>query len=240
MSEQAVRGWPLGESRHLQFLRENALSIAALTLFAFSFAGQTLTGLHVANDEARQHGAAILTLGAYLRSGAFVEATFENWESEFLQMGLFVILTKYLRQRGSSESKPLPADGKPSDGPEDDDPRNAAEDPKAPWPVRRGGWVLKVYERSLSIALFSLFAMSVVLHAVGGASKYNEDALRHGEATVSTLGYLGTSQFWFESFQNWQSEFLSIAVLIVLSIFLRERGSPQSKPVASPHGATGC
>jgi len=197
--------------------------------------GMTATGWQVSNEDLTQHGAAAQSLGAYLTSGDFAEALFENWESDFLQMGLFVILTKYLRQRGSSESKSL-------DGPDDvdDDPRNAAEDPKAPWPVRRGGWVLKFYESSLSVALFTLFGLSVTLHAVGGAAKFNEDARRHGEATVSTLGYLGTSQFWFESFQNWQSEFLSIAVLIVLSIFLRERGSPQSKPVAAPHDATGC
>jgi hypothetical protein len=105
--------------------------------------------------------------------------------------------------------------------------------------VRRGGIALKLYEHSLSIALLLLFAVSFVLHAVGGAAEYSEEQLAHGGAAVSTLAYIGTSRFWFESFQNWQSEFLAVGALFVLTIFLRERGSAQSKPVAAPHSDTG-
>lgn len=216
-----------------RFWKNNALSIAALALFFLSFVGHALTGWSVANDEAKQHGAAALSFLGYLVSGDFAESVFENWESEFLQMGLFVVLTKFLRQKGSSESKDF--------GPQrvDDDPRDARGEPNVPGPVKRGGVLLAVYERSLSLALLGLFLASLVLHAIGGASKFNEDALRHGGRTVSAFGYLCSAQFWFESFQNWQSEFLSVAVLILLSVVLRERGSSQSKPVAAPHAATG-
>lgn len=217
-----------------RFWRENSLSIVATLLFLGSLVGQIVTGQSVANAEARAHGAALVSLSQYLRSGDFLEVTFENWESEFLQMALFVVLTKYLRQRGSSESKKITEHDAV-----DDEPRAKREDPEAPWPVRAGGVWTTLYERSLSLALGALFAASFVLHAVGGTHKHNVDALRHGEPTVSVLGYLGSAQFWFESFQNWQSEFLSMAVLVLLSIVLRERGSAQSKPVAAPHAQTG-
>ena len=217
-----------------KFVAENGLSLVALLLFLGTIAGQAATGFRVANDEAREHHDAPPGFGEYLVSGDFTEAVFENWESEFLQMGIFVLLTKYLRQKGSSESKGF-------DGPEavDEDPRDKRYDPDAPWPVRRGGLVLAVYQRSLFLSLMLLFAASFVMHAIGGVDKHNQEQLRHGGGTLSTLAYLGTAQFWFESFQNWQSEFLSVAVLVLLSIFLRERGSPQSKPVAAPHAETG-
>ena len=107
------------------------------------------------------------------------------------------------------------------------------------WPVRRGGFILKLYENSLSLALFLLFVISFILHASGGAREYNEQEIAHGGQAISVLQYVVTSKFWFESLQNWQSEFFSIAVLVVLSIFLRQKGSPESKPVDSPHSMTG-
>ena len=216
-----------------QRIGENGLSLAAFALFLASFVGQAISGWYVANDEAHAHGASALSFGAYLKSGAFMESVFENWESEFLQMAVFVVLTKFLKQKGSSESKVL-------EGEEDvdEDPQKKKDDPDAPWPVRRGGIVLALYQRSLFIALLALFALSFVLHGVGGVRQHNEEALRHDEATVSFVAYLATSKFWFESFQNWQSEFLSVAALVLLSIVLRERGSPQSKPVAAPHAHT--
>jgi hypothetical protein len=215
------------------FVRDNALTLAIFGLFVVSVVGQALTGHAVHDSEATQHGEAAISLWQYLSTGHFIEAIFENWESEFLQIALFVILTKYLRQKGSSESKSKDKE------PVDEDPREHQNDPNVPWPVRKGGLVLVLYERSLSIALVLLFIASFALHAVGGARAHNVDELRHGGTPVSALGYVGTSQFWFESFQNWQSEFLSVGALIVLSIFLRERGSPQSKPVAAPHAETG-
>ena len=163
-----------------------------------------------------------------------MEAVFENWESEFLQMGAYVVLTAVLRQKGSPESKRLA-------GPEDvdEDPRGHRHDKDAPWPVRRGGVALRLYEHSLSLALLALFVASFALHVAGGTSAYNQEQAAHGGAPVSVVGYLGTARLWFQSLQNWQSEFLAIGVLVVLSVSLRERGSPESKPVHHPHGETG-
>jgi hypothetical protein len=224
----------LRRQRLKKFVRENGLSISMFLLFSMSLAGQSLTGLATRNDEALEHGEPAIGLLEYVTSGDFSEAVFENWESEFLQMAVFVVVTKFLRQRGSSESKSLD-----EPDPVDDDPRKARDDPSAPWPVRRGGLVLTLYERSLSIALFTLFLASFLLHAWGGMHQYNEDQLRHGGTALSFIGFLGTSTFWQQSFQNWQSEFLSITVIVMLSIVLRERGSSQSKPVAAPHAQTG-
>lgn len=203
-------------------------------LFVVFFAGMVGTGLHAYNSEQADHGQQAVSLAGYLVSGDFIEATFENWESEFLQMGMYVVLTAHLFQRGSSESKPVD-----QPAPQDEDPRTVPPRPGLPWPVRRGGWVLALYERSLSTMFFVLFFASIALHAVGGAKAYSEDQLLHGGEPVSTLGYLGTSQFWFESMQNWQSEFLAIAVMVGASVYLRHRGSAESKPVAEPHRATG-
>jgi hypothetical protein len=234
MATHVVHGVPRGRGKLATFVRENGLSLAALALFLMTLVGQALTGLHVANDEAREHGDAPMGLVEYVKSGDFAEAVFENWESEFLQMALFVVLTKFLRQKGSSESKPLDEHEEV-----DEDPKKRKNDPKAPWPVRRGGIVLAIYQRSMFIALMLLFVGSFLMHGIGGASKQSEELLRHGGQAVGVVEYLGTSQFWFESFQNWQSEFLSVAVLVLLSIVLRERGSPQSKPVHAPHSETG-
>jgi len=193
-----------------------------------------LSGASTYSDEQLAHGEPAVTVLQYLGTGNFLEATFENWESEFLQMGMYVILTVFLFQKGSSESKPM---GRTS--PQDEDPRQAKLKESTPWPVRHGGWVLKLYEHSLSIMFLLLFLASIALHAVGGAEDYNSDQEAHGQPTVTVLGYLATSRFWFESFQNWQSEFLAVAVLVGASVYLREKGSPESKPVAEPHYETG-
>jgi hypothetical protein len=218
-----------------RILRQNGLSIVMFGLFLCSVVGQSIMGFHEYNDDQQEHGQAGVSYVEYLGSGHFVEAIFENWESEFLQMGAYVILTAFLYQKGSPESKKL--DEKES---VDKDPSNAGRKKKgAPWPVRRGGFVLKIYENSLSLALFTLFLISFALHAAGGARLYSHEQMLHGSPSVSTLQYLGTSRFWFESLQNWQSEFLSVFTLVILSIFLRQRGSPESKPVDSPHSKTG-
>ncbi len=219
-------------------LRENGLSIAAFSIFVVCLFGQFVTGLASYNDDQREHGQPTVSAAQYVRSGHFIEVTFENWESEFLQMAAFVVLTAMLYQKGSPESKELDKEEEV-----DEDPRDALRSPKkrakAPGPVLRGGIALTLYEHSLSLALTSLFVISFALHAIGGAEAFNEEQVTHGGDTVSTLGYMGTSRFWFESFQNWQSEFLAVASLVVLSIYLRELGSPESKPVAAPHDETG-
>ena len=215
------------------FWRNNSLSVVVFGLFLLFLVGQTLTGWRTCNEERGERHLAPLALPAYLTSGAFLEATMENWESEFLQAAAFVLLTVYLRQRGSAESKSM-------EGEEavDRDPRASRHKKDAPWPVRRGGVVLRIYEYSLTLAFLALFILSFVLHAVGGMREHNEQ-LTQAESPVSLLQYLHSAKFWFESFQNWQSEFLALGAMAVLSIHLRQRGSPESKPVDAPHSSTG-
>ena len=218
-----------------RILRENGLSIVLFLLFFFSVAGQSITGFHEYNEDQQEHKQPVIGFTEYLTSGHFVEAIFENWESEFLQMGMYVLLTAFLYQKGSPESKSLYE----KEAVDRDPAKKRKKGKNVPWPVRRGGLVLKLYENSLCIALFALFIISFALHAAGGAKEYSQDQLEHGGQAVSMMQYMGTSRFWFESFQNWQSEFLSVGLLIIFSIFLRQKGSPESKPVDAPHSETG-
>ena len=218
-----------------RFFRENGLSLVLFGVFFFSLVGQFLTGFEEYNKDQRDHREPTVDYVEYLGTGHFIEAVFENWESEFLQMAAYVILTIFLIQKGSSESRKPDAVER-----QDIIPDRARYDKNAPFPVRRGGLILKLYENSLSIALLTLFAASFMLHAYGGAKDYNQEQAAHGETeTVSTIQYIGTSRFWFESFQNWQSEFFSMGMMVVLSVFLRQKGSPESKPVDAPHDETG-
>lgn len=216
------------------WVRDRGLSLALLALFAISLAGQIGAGWLVYNETAIRHAEPAVALVAYLATGHFLEALFENWESEFLQMAAFVMLTTVLWHRGSAESR------RP-DVVElvDADPRDFAGEPGAPWPVRRGGWVLRVYEQSLGLAFVLLFLLSWVGHAVGGWREFRGDELAHGAPAPSLGEYVLSSRFWFESLQNWQSEFLAIAAMVWLSVYLRQRWSPESKPVHAPHSETG-
>ena len=216
-------------------LRNNGLFLACMGLFLVFFAAMVVSGWHVYNQEQLEHGGTgQVTVAGYFLTGDFVEATFENWESEFLQMAMYVVLTAFLYQRGSSESKPID-----SHAAQDDDPSEHSHDRTAPWPVRRGGWTLRLYENSLALAFFLLFFASWALHALGGARAYSDEQQQHGQPAVSVWEYLTTAQFWFESMQNWQSEFVAVAAIVVLSVFLRQRNSAESKPVADPHTDTG-
>jgi len=218
-----------------RIFRENGLTIVLLLLFVIFWVGQSIAGHREYNNEQQEHGQPTLSFGPYLRSAHFWEATTENWESEWLQIFGYVILTAILYQKGSAESKKLD-----EHEPVDKEPRASRRKRNVPWPVRRGGLILKLYEHSLSLAFLLLFFISITLHAVAGAAEYNQEQTEHGQPSgLSVLQYAGTSRFWFESLQNWQSEFLSIAAMVVLSIFLRQRGSPESKPVDSPHSETG-
>jgi hypothetical protein len=216
-----------------KFLRENGLSLTLLTITLLTLAGNVVTGWHVYNGELRDFHRPEISFGAYLTSGHCIESVFENWESEFLQMGLYVLFTAFLFQKGSSESKS-------PDEPEEVDREPSLRRANAPWPVRRGGWVLKLYENSLSLAFMLLFLASFLLHASGGVRYYNAQQAMLGKPERLTMPeFMGTSEFWFQSLQNWQSEFLSMLAVVVLSIFLRQKGSPESKPVDAAHGETG-
>ncbi|MBK0404296.1 hypothetical protein I5M27_14965 [Adhaeribacter sp. BT258] len=219
------------KSKFLRFLYENSLSLVVTFFMLATIVGQAFTGWDVYNQELEEMDLAPLSLLQYLGSGHFIEAIFENWESEFLQMGLYVMLTIWLRQKGSSESKQLYE--------KEDVDREPQPKKDAPLPVRIGGFALAVYKHSLSIAFFLLFFITFYLHALGGAEVYNIEQADQGKETVTVMGYMATSRFWFESLQNWQSEFLSIVSIVVFSIFLRQQGSPESKPVDAPHDETG-
>lgn len=215
-------------------VRDNGLTIALMLLFAASLSGHWIAGWHVANADAARHGEPLMSLWSYAVSPEFLSSVFENWESEFLQMSAYVVLTAMLVQRGSAESKD-PDESEPRDG--DLEARGCAQD--APAILRWGPVWRALYARSLGIALALLFVASFVIHWTQSARVAAQEAVEHGERASTTVEYLLDPQLWFESFQNWQSEFLSTAVLVVLSIYLRQRESPESKPVAKPHAQTG-
>lgn len=214
-----------------QALKNNGLSIAFFLLFLISLTGQVFSGLREHNREAAEEGGEQLSAMQYLTSGHFLQATFENWESEFLQMALFVVLTIFLYQKGSSESKD-------PEGGEEVDKEPSSKKRDAPLPVKQGGWMLQVYKHSLSLVLFLLFLFSFLLHFYGSLKDHNEEQLLKGEPATTAWAYLSSSRFWFESFQNWQSEMLSVLTIVLLSVFLRQKGSAQSKPVDAPHYKT--
>jgi hypothetical protein len=212
------------------FLKRNGLSIAVLVMMLATWSGQALTGRAAHNQQLAEHGQPGITLLAYITGTDFWSATFENWESEFLQMGVYVLLTVWLRQKGSAESRPL----------------DESEEYNSPTPLhlqpaawRRGGVVRWLYANSLSIAFLLLFAASFAGHLLGSWRKSISEAALHQQPPESLGQYMVDPTFWFESFQNWQSEFLAVLSLVVLSIFLRQKDSPQSKKVDEPHDKTG-
>jgi hypothetical protein len=221
--------------------RENGLTIVLLAIFALLMVGMSISGWLDHNIDLAESGQLQLGYWRYLLSSHFVEGVFENWESEFLQMGAYVYITVFLRQRGSAESNAF-------DDEEDLDSlkwekiaqqTTHPDYPRIPAVVRRGGWKLKVYENSLTLSFLAMFLFSMFGHAAGGVAEYNREQALHGEAPISLGRYLVSSHFWWESFQNWQSEFLAVASIVVLTIWLRQKGSSESKEVAAPHRKTG-
>ena len=214
------------------FFYRNSLSIVVLSLMIIFWAAQFVTGWKDHNETRSEHGEPALTRMEYLSSGHFISSTFENWESEFLQMALFVVLTMHLFQKGSSESK----------DPDKKDEVDREPNPKkkdAPWAVKKGGFILSIYKYSLSISLFLLFILSFCFHWYGSLLHYNKEQTLKHQPTETAIQYIGDSRFWFESFENWQSEFLSVFAIVILSIYLRQINSPQSKPVDAAHSETG-
>jgi len=218
------------------FFRDNSLSIVFGALFLAALVGQALSGMADYNAQQQAQGLATVSLGEYITSSTFGVDVMENWQSEYLQFFLFIFLTVWLIQLGSTESKPVGDEGEQSDK-EQKVGRYADEDSPA-W-AKAGGWRTALFSRSLGALMGGLFLLTWAASSVAGWAAYNSEQLADREDPVSWLGYLGEADFWNRSFQNWQSEFLAVGSMAVFSVYLRHRGSPESKPVGEPHATTG-
>jgi hypothetical protein len=221
-----MRGW----------LRENSLTLAFTVLLLAAIVGQAFTGEASYNEAALDAGLPRLTLGQYVTSSQFAVDVAENWQSEYLQFLLYILLTVWLLQKGSPESKPLDKAGRESD---EEQKVGRHADVGSPGWAKTGGWRTSLYSRSLGLAMGTVFLGSWTAQLVAGRSAYNAEQLQDLQDPLSWSGYLNAPDFWNRTFQNWQSEFLAVGSMVVFSIYLRERGSPESKPVGSAHSTTG-
>jgi hypothetical protein len=218
-----------------RFLRDNGLSIFFLVIFLVALVGQAIVGHSDYNHQQIAHNDPTLSLPRYVTSSAFWVDVMENWQSEYLQFTLYILATVWLVQRGSTESKEPGEEGLQSDDEQQVGDHAQADSPR--W--ARGGWRTGLYSRSLVTVMGLIWLASWAASAVTGRIAYNAEQFDHHEAALSLVQYLGTSDFWDRTLQNWQSEFLAVGSMAVLSIYLRERGSPESKPVGAAHDATG-
>ncbi len=219
-----------------RFLREHGLSLFFGLIFLLSLLGQAVAGRAEFNNQQVTQGLPPLSLASYLVSADFVTDVMENWQSEFLQFLLYIVVTVWLLQRGSPESKTLDKAGLESD--EDQKVGKYAEDDSPLW-ARVGGLRTTIYSNSLGLAMGTIFLLSWLAQSISGVTAYNEEQLSQLQAPISWVSYITSADFWSRTLQNWQSEFLAVGTMAVLSIYLRQRGSPESKPVGSPHDATG-
>jgi len=219
-----------------RWLFEQSLTLFFLGIFLLSLVGQSVAGLAAYNDEQRAHGEHGLSYGRYLVSSDFGGNVMENWQSEFLQFTMFILVTVWLVQRGSTESKTVEEAGLESDA----DARVGEDAPRgAPGWARVHGWRRRVYENSLGLAMLAIFLASWFAQSLNGWRMFDDEQTAHGQAAISWLAYVGNADFWNRTLQNWQSEFLAVATMTAFSIYLRQRGSPESKPVGAPHSETG-
>jgi hypothetical protein len=218
------------------FLRANSLSLGFGVLFLGTLVGQALAGVADFNDQRIANGLAEISLSRYLTSSSFAVDVMENWQSEYLQFFLYVFATVWLVQRGSSESKELHLVGT-----ESDEEQRVGEHARADSPawVRAGGWRTAVYSRSLGLVMGGCFLLTWGAMSVAGWAAYNADQLTNHEDPVSWAGYLTHPDFWNRTLQNWQSELLAVGSMAIFAVYLRQRGSPESKPVGAAHGDTG-
>ena len=220
----------------MRTLRAHGLSLFFLALFVAALIGQAIAGHAEFNNEAVEHGSETLSLWSYLVSPAFGQAVMENWQSEYLQFTLFILATVWFVQKGSPESKKLDQVGTESD---EEQKAGAHATERSPRWARTRGVRLFVYSNSLLLVMGTIWLGSWLAHSLTGWRTYNETQLEHGGTTLSWVQYLGAADFWETTLQNWQSEFLAVGSMAVLAIYLRQRGSPESKPVGTPHEATG-
>ncbi|MDG9717658.1 hypothetical protein QC282_13760 [Streptomyces sp. DH24] len=207
-----------------------------MAAFLICLAGQAVAGHAEFNNQLRTDGMAPLTFGAYLTTSDFAVDVTENWQSEYLQFFLYIFATVYLLQRGSPESKELDRSGTESD--RDQMVGEHARDDSPRWAAAKG-WRQVIYSRSLGLVMGSIFLLSWLAQSIAGVAAYNEQQLRQLQAPVSWSQYLSSADFWSRTLQNWQSELLAVASMAILAIYLRQRGSPESKPVGASHSATG-
>jgi hypothetical protein len=219
-----------------QFLKHNGLSVVFLLMFLGSLGGQAIAGHADFNEQQRFHGDPAISVGRYLTSSSFAVDVMENWQSEYLQFTTFILLTVWLLQRGSPESKELDKAGRESD---EDQKVGPHADEKSPRWAKVGGIRTKIFENSLLLVMGTFWVATWVAQSIAGVVQYNSDRLDHQLPTVSWLTYLGRPDFWNRTLQNWQSEFLAVGSMAILAVYLRQRGSPESKPVGAPHHTTG-
>ena len=219
-----------------RLLRQNSLTLFFLGIFLMAVVVQSLTGWHDFNNDQLRHQGEAISFGRYLVSSDFGAALLENWQSEYLQFTLYVMGTVWLLQRGSPESKELDRQGTESDQRQKVGSHAGSRSPR--W-ARAGGWRTAVYSNSLLLVMGAIWLASWFGQSVTGRSEYNEMRFEHHQDALSYLGYLGSADFWERTMQNWQSEFLAVASMAILSVYLRQRGSPESKPVGASHEATG-
>ena len=220
----------------MRFLRHNGLSIFFLALFLAAIVGQAVAGHADFNDDQDRHGDPRISLARYVVSSEFGVAVMENWQSEYLQFTLFVLATVWLLQRGSPESKELGKAGLESDRQQKVGGHSQQNSPL--W-AKVGGIRTRLYENSLLIVMGTIWAGTWFAQSVTGVAQYNTERLDHRQDPLSWSGYLTTADFWERTLQNWQSEFLAVGSMAILAVYLRQRGSPESKPVGAPHSATG-
>ena len=218
-----------------RFLRDNSLSIVFLGLFVVTLFGQSIAGFHLYNEDALEHHEPVTGYLRYLVTPEFGADILENWQSEWLQFWLFALATVWLVQKGSAESKE-PGD----EGLETDEQQRVGDfaGPNAPGWAKVKDWRLSVYSHSFTLVMGLVFLATWLGQSVASWASFNHDQSAHKEASVSWLSYMGSADFWERSLQNWQSEFLAVGTMAVFTIYLRERGSPESKPVGAPHEET--
>ena len=219
-----------------RFLRDNGLSVVFLLLFLAALIGQAVAGHADVNEDQLRHGGPEMSMARYLVSSEFGVAVMENWQSEYLQFTLFALLTVWLLQRGSPESKELGKAGRESDQSQKVGPHAQQNSPR--W-AQAAGLRRTIYENSLVLVMATIWIGTWFAQSVTGVAQYNSERLDHQMDGVSWSHYLSSADFWEKTLQNWQSEFLAVGSMAILAVYLRQRGSPESKPVGAPHASTG-
>jgi len=218
------------------WLKNNGLSIGFGLIFLASLVGQAISGHASVNHDAFLHHGDPISFWHYVTSALFWTDVMENWQSEYLQFTLYIFATVWLLQKGSNESKPLTDAGAESD---EQQKLGSYAKPDSPKWARIGGWRTTIYSNSLLLVMGSIWLLSWFAQSITGRVNYNAEQLDHLAAPVSWTTYVTTSDFWNRTLQNWQSEFLAVGSMAILTVYLRQRGSPESKPVGEPHDVTG-